>query len=65
MKESSKFIKFFRNQNPCHDIDNEKPSSVISNLNREGLSDSPYYNKKLKPTKHAHFLDTETLFKIG
>ncbi|CDW87734.1 UNKNOWN [Stylonychia lemnae] len=43
VKESSKFIKFFRNQNPCHDVNNEKPSS----------------------TRHGHFLDQESLFKMG
>eukprot|EP00347_Sterkiella_histriomuscorum_P013683 403363767 len=65
VKEESKFIKFFRNQNPCHDTNNEKPSSVVSNLNRTGLMKNPWYNKKMSQTSHGDFLDEEALYKLG
>lgn len=43
LKEHSRFIKFFRNKNQVHDPNNEKPASVIENLNRDAeMMHSPY-----------------------
>lgn len=58
---------FYRAQNDCHELDDEKASSVVGNLSRDPalLSRNPYYNKKLLVTKHAAFLDQECLFSMG
>jgi hypothetical protein len=58
---------FYRAQNECHEIDDEKATSVVGNLSRDPalLRRNPYYNKKLLPTSHAAYLDPETLFKLG
>lgn len=58
---------FYRAQNDCHEIDDEKATSVVGNLSRDPalLRINPYYNKKLLPTSHGTYLDPETLFKLG
>ncbi len=58
---------FYKGQNECHEVDDERASAVINNLSRDPkmLSRNPFYNKSLIPTKHADFLDFESLYKMG
>ena len=58
---------YYRAQNDCHEIDDERAGSVIGNLSRdpEMLRRNPYYNKNQYKTKHATFLDPDSLYKLG
>jgi len=65
IKFESKLISLYRNKNPTHDSNNEKPDSIISNLNRENLNKNPFYNHERLETSHGRMLDKEALFKLG
>ena len=58
---------FYRQQNECHEIDDERAGSVIGNLSRDPrmLRKNPYYNKTQIKTDHAVCLDKDSLFKMG
>ncbi len=55
MKGQSKYVKFYKAQNECHEIDDEKASAVVGNLSRDPkmLKRNPFYNKRMIETEHA------------
>jgi hypothetical protein len=65
--KNSNYVKFYRAQNDCHEIDDEKAGSIIGNLSRDPimLKTNPYYNRRLLKTTHATHLDSESLYKMG
>ena len=50
---------YYKAQNDCHEIDDERATSIVGNLTRDPkvLAQNPFYNKKLIRTKHATYLD--------
>ena len=70
MKQTAKksnYVQFYRQQNECHEIDDERAGSIIGNLSRDPqmLKTNPYYNRRLLKTTHATYLDSESLYKLG
>ena len=65
--KNSNYVMFYRAQNDCHEIDDEKAGSIIGNLSRDPvmLKTNPYYNRTLLKTTHAIHLDSESLYKMG
>jgi len=66
-KKESNYVMYYKAQNECHEGDDEKASAIIGNLSRDPrlLARNPYYNKTQIPTKHADFLDHDSLYKLG
>lgn len=66
-KKESNYVMYYKAQNDCHEVDDEKASAIIGNLSRDPrlLARNPYYNKTKIPTKHADFLDHDSLYKLG
>lgn len=65
--KNSNYVMFYRAQNDCHELDDEKAGSIIGNLSRDPvmLKTNPYYNRRLLKTSHAIHLDSESLYKMG
>lgn len=65
--KNSNYVMFYRAQNDCHELDDEKAGSIIGNLCRDPvmLKTNPYYNRRLLKTTHATHLDSESLYRMG
>lgn len=66
-KHTSKYVDHSRGANGIHEPNDENPAAVLKNLKTKEFRNSknPYFNKKQIKTKHAKFLDSNTLWQLG
>ena len=63
VKHTSKFIDNHKGKNKIHEPNDENPVSTACNLNDAWkYSKNPYFDKRIKKTKHAEHFDKVSLF---